>query len=188
MATVGVLAYQGDVPKHFSVLEALGATPTRVRDPKDLSRIDGLIIPGGESTTIGLLLERFGTGEAIRSAGCDGLPIFGTCAGAILLAKSIVDSTQYRLALMDTVVARNAYGRQIDSFEARFPIRPLGIETALGVFIRAPVITGVEAKVEVLAEYDGAPVLVRQESLLAATFHPELTHDTRLHRYFLSTL
>lgn len=168
------------------MLDALGAVPRRVRDPEDVRAVDGLIIPGGESTTIGLLLERFGTGEAIADAVAGGLPVFGTCAGAILLAKSIAGSDQYRLGLMDIAVERNAYGRQIESFEAAVPVSVLDGGAVQGVFIRAPVIANVSKSVEILARYESSPVVVRQDNCLAATFHPELTADDRLHRYFLS--
>jgi 5'-phosphate synthase pdxT subunit len=186
MARIGVLAYQGDVDRHLGMLQNLGVTTTRVRTPEDMDTVDGLIIPGGESTTIGKLLTRFGVGDRIRLAASMGMPIFGTCAGAILLSRRIVASEQYRLGLMDIAVERNAYGRQVESFEARFPIPSLGLTDAVGVFIRAPRITETGADVEVLARFEGAPVLVRQANLVAATFHPELSGENRIHEHFLS--
>ncbi len=192
MPRVGVLSHQGDFQRHSDVLTLLGMTVVPVRAPQHLKELSGLVIPGGESTTIGMLMERFGLVDEVRAASAEGMPIFGTCAGTILLAKTIEGSTQPRLALMDITVSRNAYGRQIESFEAHIGIddamgAPSGSNTSnplTGVFIRAPVITKVENDVRVLAEFEGRPVLVSQGHLLAATFHPELTGDTRVHRLF----
>lgn len=186
MYRIGVLAYQGDAHRHLDVIRRVGAEGVPVRAAEAIDDLDGLIIPGGESTTIGKLLERFGVGSRIQTAARLGMPILGTCAGAILLSKEIVGSDQYRLSLMDTTVHRNAYGRQIESFEAHFAVPGLGIDDAVGVFIRAPVFERTAPTVEVLASFEGSPVLVRQESCVAATFHPELTDDTRIHEYFLS--
>ena len=187
MLRVGVLSYQGDFQRHADVLTLLGLAAVSVRAPEHLSGLSGLIIPGGESTTIGMLMDRFGLIEEVRRAAARGMPIFGTCAGAILLAKEIEASKQPRLALMDITVSRNAYGRQIESFETELrldpEIDPSG--TAMtGIFIRAPIISKREPDVRILAEFDGNPVLVAQDHLLAATFHPELTGDTRIHRLF----
>ncbi len=185
MPRVGVLSYQGDFQRHSDVLTLLGFTVVPVRAPEHLEGVSGLVIPGGESTTIGMLMERFGLLEAVQKAGIRGLPLFGTCAGAILLAKEIENSDQPRLALMDIRVARNAYGRQIESFEAELSAADsLTSPPLTGVFIRAPIITDVGAGVATLAEFEGNPVLVSQGHLLAATFHPELTGDLRVHRLF----
>lgn len=156
-----------------------------VRSPEHLDEVSGIIVPGGESTTIGMLMERFGLLEAIRSRALEGMPVLGTCAGAILLAKDIENSSQPRLGLMDMTVRRNAYGRQVDSFEADIVAPELGNGAVRGVFIRAPVIMSVAANVEVLARFEEMPVIVRQNNLMAITFHPELTGDTRLHERFV---
>ena len=186
MATIGVVAFQGDFQKHLDVLVAMGQTARAVRRPEELAAIDGLIIPGGESTTIGMLMERFGLLTAIK-AEVEGrsLAIMGTCAGAILLAREIVDSRQARLGLMHITVERNAYGRQIDSFEAEMEVRGAGEERVTGVFIRAPRIVRVDPGVEVLARFEDDAVVVREGRFLALTFHPELTDDTRIHDLFL---
>ncbi|MFP4300738.1 MAG: pyridoxal 5'-phosphate synthase glutaminase subunit PdxT [Spirochaetaceae bacterium] len=185
---VGVLSFQGDFARHAARLEELGAVVVSVRTPEAISQIDGLVIPGGESTTIGMLMDRFGLLETARKAAREGLPIFGTCAGAILLAKEIRNSHQPRLALMEMEVERNAYGRQVESFEATFTSELFAEEPLRGVFIRAPIIRSVREPVEVLASYEDLPVVVRQGALLAATFHPELTDDPRLHAYFLGMI
>ncbi len=186
MKTVGVLAIQGDFSKHIEAVRAAGVDAVEVRETKDLEGLDGLIIPGGESTTIGKLLDRYEMLEPMAEFAKEGKPVFGTCAGAILLAKSIVGSDQVRIGLMDIEVKRNAYGRQIESFEADIPCPVIGEIPLRGIFIRAPVIAGVRDGVAILAEYEGRPVLVRQGNLLACTFHPELTGDLRVHRYFLT--
>lgn len=182
---IGVLALQGAFAEHCRALEALGCTACEVRRVEELEDLDGLIIPGGESTTIGSLLVKWGLMEALKEKIIAGLPVYGTCAGLILLAKEIAGSAQPRLGVMDIQVLRNGYGRQVDSFEADLDIAVLGPEPFVGVFIRAPIIQEVGPGVEVLAEWEGYPVLVRQGKLLASTFHPELTNDLRLHRYFL---
>ncbi|MCS7224203.1 MAG: pyridoxal 5'-phosphate synthase glutaminase subunit PdxT [Armatimonadetes bacterium] len=182
---IGVLALQGDFAEHLKMLETVGVEGVRVRLPEDLEGINGLIIPGGESTTLGTLGVRYRLLDAIKGKAEEGLPIFGTCAGAILMATTVVDSDQPRLGLLDIVVNRNAYGRQKDSFEAPVMIRPIGPPPITAVFIRAPVIQSVGADVEVLATLDDQPVLVKKGGLLAATFHPELTDDNRVHRFFV---
>ncbi|MFP4431294.1 MAG: pyridoxal 5'-phosphate synthase glutaminase subunit PdxT [Spirochaetaceae bacterium] len=190
MPRVGVLSYQGDFQRHSDVLTNLGLTVVPVRAPEHLEGLSGLVIPGGESTTIGMLMERFGLLDATRQAGRKGMPLFGTCAGAILLAEEIEKSDQPRLGLMDIRVTRNAYGRQIESFEAELDLLvddsrdPAAHRPLTGVFIRAPIITHMGAGVETLAEFEGTPVLVSQGTYLAATFHPELTGDDRVHRLF----
>ncbi len=182
---IGVVAIQGDFAEHMDMLCRLGVETKKVRLPKDLESVDGVIIPGGESTTLGIVGTRYGLFDALRERIGEGLPVFGTCAGAIVLAKTILESDQPRIGVLDIVVNRNAYGRQKDSFEADIYVPKLGEVPVRGVFIRAPVIEAVGEGVEVLAELDEKPVFVQQENILAATFHPELTDDTRIHRYFL---
>ncbi len=182
---IGVLSYQGDFQRHVDVLDGLGAVSRAVRSPEHLVGLDGLVIPGGESTTIGKLMDRFGLLSAIRDAISSGLAVMGTCAGAILLARSIENSDQVRIGGLDITVRRNAYGRQIDSFEADLQIPIIGRKPFTGVFIRAPLITAVRSGIEILGEFEESPVLVRSKRLLALTFHPELTQDARVHRYFL---
>ena len=180
---IGVLALQGDFAAHGKALESAGAKPEEVRTAADLSRIDGLIIPGGESTTMLKLLRIEQLFEPLRQFGAH-KPVFGTCAGAILLASEVLNPTQESLGLMDLTVERNAYGRQIDS---RIAIIPFGPEDRPleAVFIRAPIIRRTGREAQVLARYQGAPVLVRQGRHLVATFHPELTADARIHQHFV---
>jgi pyridoxal 5'-phosphate synthase pdxT subunit len=187
--TVGVLALQGDVLEHLRALARVGARPVRVRTVADLDAIDGLVIPGGESTTIGKLLERFDLLEPIRQRILDGLPTFGTCAGMILLATELdQDATQPLLAVLPIRVRRNAFGRQVDSFDTRLIIAGLDGGPLDVSFIRAPWVDRVLAPdVETLAEVDGHPVVVRLGHVLAAAFHPELTGDDRLHAAFVAT-
>ena len=171
---VGVLAVQGNFREHAAVLRRLGAEPVEVRKPEELHGLDGLVIPGGESTTFVRLMRLYGLDEAVRRFRG---PMFGTCAGMIVLDRQ-------HLGLVDLVVDRNAYGRQVSSFEADLELA--GDERPLrGVFIRAPRVREVGDGVEVLAEHDGEPVLVRQGRFLVASFHPELTDDTRVHERFL---
>jgi 5'-phosphate synthase pdxT subunit len=171
---IGVLAVQGNFREHAAMLRRLGADPVEVRKPEELDGLDGLVIPGGESTTFMRLMRLYGLEEAVRSFE---RPIFGTCAGLIVL-------DQQHLGLLDVDVARNAYGRQVASFEA--DLKLAGEDELLrGVFIRAPRVERVGENVEVLAELDGEPVLLRQGRFLVATFHPELTDDTRVHELFL---
>ncbi|HTE17163.1 MAG TPA: pyridoxal 5'-phosphate synthase glutaminase subunit PdxT [Armatimonadota bacterium] len=183
--TIGVLALQGDVGAHLRALEGVGAVATPVKTPEELAGVAGLVIPGGESTTVGMLLERFGLMEPLRERIQQGLPVFGTCTGLILMAMEIEGSDQPRIGCMDVAVRRNAYGRQVDSFEAPVDAPVLGAEPVQAVFIRAPRVTRVEPNVEVLAETEAGPVLVRQGSMLAASFHPELTDDRRIHALFV---
>jgi len=183
---VGILALQGAFREHRQVLQRLGYDVCEVRTPADLDQIQGLIIPGGESTAIGKLLQIAGLGDKIKELAQKDLPIFGTCAGMILLSKEIVDSDQYRLGLMDVSVKRNAFGRQVASFEADLDIPVLGKEPVRTVFIRAPYVTRIEPNVGILAEYDHKVIFVRQGNMLASAFHPELTQDHRVHRYFLN--
>jgi 5'-phosphate synthase pdxT subunit len=186
--TVGVLALQGDYEAHCAMLGRLeGVTPALVRTPEELSDADGLIIPGGESTTIGKLLVRVGLMDPIRGRASEGMPVYGTCAGMILMARDIVGSDQPRLGIMDITVARNAFGRQIDSFEADIPAPAFGDQPLRGVFIRAPYVTETGPGVEVLARFEEVIVAVRQGHLLATAFHPELTSDTRVHEAFVAS-
>jgi pyridoxal 5'-phosphate synthase pdxT subunit len=189
MATIGVLALQGDFREHREVLERLGAAVPEVRLPKDLEGLDGLIIPGGESTTIVRLMRTSYLLEPLRKLACDGFPIWGTCAGMILLAKRVDETGIPALDAMDIAVRRNAFGRQVDSFEADLHVSVLGDSLYRAVFIRAPIIEDVGPAVEVLARLpDGVPVAARQGHLLATAFHPELTSDDRFHRYFLQQI
>lgn len=182
---IGVLALQGDYTSHAQALEEIGATAKMVRTKEELAQIDGLIIPGGESTTFLKLLEREGLFQPLLDF-CRSWPTFGTCAGCILLATKVVHPEQQSLGVLQATVQRNGYGRQIDSHivseETSLPGAPLEM-----VFIRAPRIEKIGESVDVLAQRDGYPVLVRQKNILAATFHPELSHsgDRRVHRYFL---
>jgi 5'-phosphate synthase pdxT subunit len=185
---VGVLALQGAFREHRQVLEQLGCDVVEVRKISDLEGIHGLIIPGGESTTIGKLLSIDGLGEKIKELGAKDLPIFGTCAGMILLSKTIFDSDQYSLNLMDTVVERNAFGRQVASFETDLIVPALGSNSLRAIFIRAPYLQEVAPNVGILAEYEGKIVFARQGNLLASAFHPELTSDQRVHKYFLDMI
>jgi len=185
---IGVLALQGAFIEHENILARIGVEPVEVRLPGELEGLDGLILPGGESTTIGQMAERWGLLEPIRAFARSGRPLWGTCAGMVLMAKEVVDgvSGQPRLELMDVMVRRNAFGRQVDSFEVGLEVPALGEEPFHAVFIRAPRIERVGKEVEILARLeDGAVVAVRQGNLLATAFHPELTDDDRFHRYFL---
>lgn len=184
--TIGILALQGDYEAHQKMLEErLGVQTRLVRTAGELQEVDGLILPGGESTTIGKLMERVGLDETIRERAGAGMPLYGTCAGMILLAKDIVGSEQLRLGLMDISVERNAFGRQVESFEADIPVPVIGEEPVRGVFIRAPYVREAGSGVDILGRYREKIVAVRQGHLLATAFHPELTEDTRVHAYFV---
>jgi 5'-phosphate synthase pdxT subunit len=185
----GVLALQGAFREHREVLDALGVEAVEVRMPEHLGGIDALFIPGGESTTIAKLLDTSGLREPLHAALTDGLPVFGTCAGLILLADDVRDRDDARaptaLGVLDCTVVRNAYGRQRESFEAGLAVD--GLDGGFpGVFIRAPVVEAVGEAVEVLAVHDAHPVLVRRGAVWGATFHPELSGDLRLHQRFLT--
>jgi 5'-phosphate synthase pdxT subunit len=182
---IGVLALQGAAAEHIQMMSALGAEAVPVRLPSELDGIDALIIPGGESTTISKLLSDYGLMEPIRLLAKKGFPIFGTCAGLVLLAKKVPNLQMESIGMMDIEVKRNAFGRQVDSFEADLKIPALHNGTFHGIFIRAPIIEKAERGVEVLCQLNGKPVAVRQGKLLACAFHPELTDDLRLHKYFL---
>ncbi|HEY8392507.1 MAG TPA: pyridoxal 5'-phosphate synthase glutaminase subunit PdxT [Capillibacterium sp.] len=185
---VGVLALQGAVREHVRAFTACGADVRTVKREQDLMELDGLVIPGGESTTVGKLLNRFGLWEPIRQRAQAGMGIFGTCTGMILLAGAGTGAGEPRLGLIECEVVRNAFGRQIDSFETDLPIPVLGEPPFPAVFIRAPYLVKPGPQVEVLASLDGKIVLARQGRFLASAFHPELTADLRLHRYFLDLL
>tara|TARA_Y100000310_G_scaffold241784_1_gene245837 strand:- start:2639 stop:3250 length:612 start_codon:yes stop_codon:yes gene_type:complete len=180
---VGILALQGNVREHKRVLEKLDADPIEVKLPQDLEDLDALIIPGGESTTISLLMKRYKLDTKIKQKHKQGMPIYGTCAGAIVLAKDIIGSKQPKLGLAEISIKRNEYGRQIESFEADLSIKNIG--DFKGVFIRSPVIKSFYNGTQTLAEHKNNPVMVRQDNILLTTFHPELTNDTRIHEYFL---
>jgi 5'-phosphate synthase pdxT subunit len=185
MVKIGILALQGAVREHHNILRRLNVETVNVLNPEDLDGINGLILPGGESTTMGKLLIRYGLLEPIAELGRKGLPVFGTCTGLILLSKHINNSDQYRLGLMDTYVERNAFGRQLASFEADMPINALGDKPFHTIFIRAPYIDRVDDNVKILLTYQDKIMFAEQNNLLAAAFHPELTDDTRIHEYFL---
>jgi 5'-phosphate synthase pdxT subunit len=185
---VGVIAIQGDFEKHVTALRACdidGLETLEVRTPEDLATVDRAIIPGGESTTVGLLMQRYGMADALKAAAADGMPLWGTCMGMIMMADTIEGRDQFSLALLRITVKRNAFGAQVHSFEDE--VKVVGIEEPiLGVFIRAPVVSKVKAPAEVFATYRGHIVGVRQGNLLGTSFHPELTDDIRLHQFFLS--
>jgi 5'-phosphate synthase pdxT subunit len=186
---IGVLALQGAFTEHEQILTRIGAETVEVRLPQHLEGLDGLIIPGGESTTIGRVAERWGLLEPLRTVARSGRPLWGTCAGMILMAKQVADGVagQSLLGLMDIVVRRNAFGRQVDSFEADLAVPALGKVPFHAVFIRAPLIERVGKGVTVLARLEGgATVAARQDNLLVTAFHPELADDDRFHRYFTS--
>lgn len=181
---VGILALQGDVREHKKVLIKLGADPVEVKLPRDLEDLDALIIPGGESTTIGMLMKKYKLDSKIKQKHKQGMPIYGTCAGAIVLAKEIIGSKQPKLALADISIKRNDYGRQIESFETELSIKDIG--DFKGIFIRSPIINRFHNDVETLSEHKNNPVMIKQDNILITTFHPELTNDTRIHEYFLN--
>jgi 5'-phosphate synthase pdxT subunit len=186
---IGVLAAQGAFAEHISKLNKLDIEAVAVRLPGELKGMDGLIIPGGESTTISRLMSAYDLLSKITGLAGEGMPLFGTCAGMILMAKQISGNSTKSLGLMDITVKRNAFGRQVDSFETKLAIPALGKEPFPAVFIRAPIIEDCAKAVEVLAKLDnGTVVAVKQGKLLATSFHPELTDDLRLHRFFLDII
>jgi len=185
---VGILALQGDVAEHDAILRESGAEPIQIKRAEQLHDIGGLVIPGGESTTIGKLLRHFGMLEPLRDRVAGGFPVYGTCAGMILLANDIEDAAgdQPSIGGMDVAVKRNAFGRQRESFETDLDVPAVGEEPVHAVFIRAPLIQRAGDDVEVLARLpDRGPVAARQDNILVSSFHPELTGDTRMHGYFL---
>ena len=183
MTKIGVLSLQGAFREHFDTLAAIGVEGVRVREPADLEGISGLILPGGESTTMRQLIDRWGLHQPILDFAASGAPIFGTCAGMIVLAREIAGGEPPILPLLDVTVERNAFGRQLDSFEADLDVDVLGSTPVHAVFIRAPIVERTGPDVDVLAELDdGRVVAVRQRNVLATAFHPELAGETRFHR------
>lgn len=185
---IGVLALQGDVAEHLHALTAAGAHASAVKTAAQLAAVAGLIIPGGESTTVMRLLDRFGLAAPIQARARAGMPLWGTCMGMIVIAHDVAGMTQPTLDLLDVTVRRNAFGRQIASAETELAIPALGAAPFPAIFIRAPWIERAGPQVEVLAERDGYGVLVRQGRILGSSFHPELTGDHRLHRLFVETV
>ena len=185
--TTGILALQGDFREHAEMLAGIGRTSREVRRPEQLDALDSLIIPGGESTTIARLILRYGFTEPLRAFCASGRPVWGTCAGAILLARQVDALDRRGIETMDMTVARNAFGRQVDSFEADVAMKGIAGGPFRAIFIRAPVIASLGAGVEALGRLeDGRIVAARQGNLLATAFHPELGGDARLHEYFLT--
>ena len=184
---VGVLALQGDVREHMSSLIACGVDPISVRRSSEIDQVDALVLPGGESTTIAQLAEVFGIYDQLKERIDEGMPVYGSCAGMILLANEILDSKvgQKTFGGLNITVRRNAFGRQVDSFETDIPFKDGSNELVRAVFIRAPWVEKVGEGVEVLASVDNHPVAVRSKTLLATSFHPEITGDHRIHRYFI---
>jgi len=185
---LGVLALQGDFREHLAVLDGLGSTAVPIRRPEELSHIDGLVIPGGESSVMDKLSRMFGLADPLKDAIASGLPVYGTCAGLIMLSNSILDGIngQQTLGGFDIAVRRNAFGSQVDSFETDLDVPALGDPPVHAVFIRAPVVESVGPGVTVLAALgDGRMVAVEQGNLLGTSFHPEMTGDTRFHEYFV---
>jgi 5'-phosphate synthase pdxT subunit len=182
---IGILALQGAVREHASSLIEAGAEPVAIKRPEELKSLDGLIIPGGESTTIGKLMIKYDFIDSIKAFAGAGKPVYGTCAGLIVVAKKITEGSKPWLSLMNIEARRNAFGRQRESFEAELDISAFD-RPYTGVFIRAPWIEKVEPGVEVLAEYEGKKVMAREGAILVTAFHPELTADTRIHEYFIN--
>lgn len=180
---IGILSLQGAFIEHEAAVRKCGANPRQIRTASELDEIDGLIIPGGESTTIGKLMQAYKLEDKIKNRYAEGMPIWGTCAGMILLAKEIADIEQVQLSLMDIRVKRNGFGRQIDSFETELEVE--GIGRSRGVFIRAPYVEKVWGEAKVMAYRQEKIVMVREGKLLATAFHPELTEDLSIHHYFL---
>ncbi|KGA96196.1 glutamine amidotransferase [Alkalihalobacillus alcalophilus ATCC 27647 = CGMCC 1.3604] len=184
MATIGVLSLQGAVSEHVRFLENNGALAKEIKRPEQLKEIDGLVLPGGESTTMRKLIDKYDFLEPLRAFGEAGKPVFGTCAGMILMAQSLVDKEEGHLGFIDMVVERNAFGRQRESFEVHLNVAGIA-EDLQAVFIRAPLVKEVGRDVEVLSEYGGEIVAVKQGPFLACSYHPELTDDSRMHAFFI---
>ncbi len=188
MITIGILALQGDFEKHKEHLIKLKVNTRIIKNSEDLKGLDGLILPGGESTTIGKLSVRFNLIEPIKEMIQKGLPVFGTCAGAILLAKGIEGPEQIKFGVMDITITRNAYGRQVDSFETDINIDAISEHPLRCVFIRAPIISKTGINVKIIGKYKSNPILVQENNMLAGTFHPELTENLAVHEYFLNII
>lgn len=186
--TIGVLALQGDFIEHIAFLMKLGVKAIPVRKPDELKGLSGLILPGGESTTMMSLVYSFDLLKPLKKLAHNGLPVMGTCAGMILMSKKVYNFNMDTLSLIDMEVKRNAFGRQLDSFETELDIPALGKEPFPAVFIRAPLVESISPQVEILGKLNSDVVAVRQNKLLAIAFHPELSSDTRLHRYFLESI
>jgi len=185
---IGVLALQGDFEAHQKMLDTIGVETVQVRKADELKNVDGLVIPGGESTTLLKLIQAFSMTDAICEFHNQGKAIFGTCAGSILMAREIANSQQFRFGFIDITIERNGYGRQLNSFEHDLTIEEIGPEPLHGVFIRAPKITRCGEGVRILAKFEGAAVVASQKRMLVSTFHPELTEDARLHEYFVEKI
>ena len=183
---MGVLSLQGAVEEHLSMIKRCGLEGVKIKTVEDFKKIDRLIIPGGESTTSGKLAKIYGLDREISKRGREGMPIFGTCAGMILLANKVVGNEQIGFNLIDISVERNAFGRQVDSFEVDLNIEDFAGKPFRAIFIRAPYIKKVGKEVKVLAEFNGKIVMARQKNILVSSFHPELTDDLRVHQYFLN--
>jgi len=184
-AVIGVLDLQGDVKEHLSSIEIAGGRAISVKSPRSMKEIDGIIIPGGESTTISKLMSLYGFFDAINLFILDGGMVYGTCAGSILLAKHVIGDELLTLGLLDMKVERNAYGRQVDSFEEEIKIEELDQYPFKAIFIRAPIIMETGPDISIMASHNGHPVMVRKKNILATTFHPELSSDSRVHKYFI---
>ena len=185
MNTVGVLALQGDFEEHISVFKSLGAECKEIRLPEHMDKIDRLVIPGGESTTLSRLCSNYGFREPLQHLGSTGMPIWGTCAGMIMLSSKITESDPVPLEIIDIEVQRNAFGRQVDSFEQVLPLKGIADDFNC-IFIRAPIVLNTGESVEIIANLEnGTPVAVQQGNLFATSFHPELSKDSRVHKYFL---
>jgi pyridoxal 5'-phosphate synthase pdxT subunit len=182
---IGVLSLQGDVEEHLRALRNADAKARGVKTPEDLEKVDGLIMPGGESTTLGIVLDRFGLVKPLRALAARGTPIWGTCMGMIMMARSVVGSSQPTLGLLDIEVKRNAFGRQVESAELRLQIDGIEGKPFPGIFIRAPWIERAGRDATILARVNDKGVMVRQGTFLGTSFHPELTDDVRVHRYFV---
>lgn len=185
MGKVGVVAIQGDFEKHIQSFARLGVEAVEVRTPDELAEVERVVIPGGESTTVGLLMQRFGLGDALKQRAGEGMPVWGTCMGMIMMANAVEGKEQYTLGLLDATVRRNAFGAQVHSFEDEVAVDGMD-EPVLGVFIRAPVVTQVGEGAQAIAHYGDQIVAVRQGRRLGTSFHPELTDDTRMHAWFLT--
>lgn len=180
-----MVAIQGDFGRHIEAVRQAGGEAKEIRVPEDLEGVDRVIIPGGESTTVGMLMRRFGLADALQAAAAEGMPIWGTCMGMIMMAREVENRPdQFTLNLLDVAVARNAFGAQVHSFEDAVPMEGLD-EPVLGVFIRAPIVSRMGGDVQAIGHYEGKIVAVRSGNRIGTSFHPELTDDTRLHRWFL---